>query len=143
MSSFNEKLQVMIKEYNLTQGEVAELAGCSLDTVKAWMSTPTSGRYREVFGITFYAIKAKILLAKAPNLLSKNHTVLSNFESALYHLENGLGYLNNLKGLDTKTFQQIIDEAKANLQKALADLNIGYYGVKELYPELDYTNSAN
>lgn len=60
----NEKLKEFMQNNKLSQADVADMTGYSLDSVKAWCARPTSKRYREMEPRALRSLQRELQLRK-------------------------------------------------------------------------------
>tara|TARA_R110002051_G_scaffold321867_1_gene410792 strand:+ start:4582 stop:4905 length:324 start_codon:yes stop_codon:yes gene_type:complete len=70
----NEALRELMVRHGLKQEHVAALAGCSVDTVKGWLVSPDSTRFRAVREPILISIRRAIELGEHYKLKDAKHT---------------------------------------------------------------------
>lgn len=103
------QIQKLIKQYDLKQQDVCKILNCSLDTVKSWLASPESNRFRKIPEFKYEYLEAHV---RKNYYNGSTIPMINDMDSAEYHLENGINFLKGNKG----------EEALENLERALKDL---------------------
>ncbi|KTD47509.1 hypothetical protein Lqui_2435 [Legionella quinlivanii] len=130
---WNDKLKLLIDSQQLTPSKLGKLTNISVNTIKSWLVSRESAKFRTLSQRDFNYIQSVVLMNQVSSDQDREHLISDNTFSVEYHLKNGLEclteHLNNAGSMDSREVKNILE----NFNCAYQDICLANELIREYF----------